>query len=352
MKPASLQRIRIASVVGDRLLASPWMRRLSRISFLGTLDGHPRSRHRSTRWDHSLCVAERGVEVARDLELDEERTGVFVAACLLHDIGHYPLSHAAEPAFARVFGQGHHGVSEWIVRGTGPVAVDDSLRPILEDERIDADVVWSVIAGETEDPILAQLAALLVAPINLDTLDGIPRVVHDFRLRRRHEWAPRPFHLEDGRLHLSATAIETMDAFWLTKDHVYSTVINLPSNILAEARLCDLVAAHVQPEAIDHLARLDDAWLEERLGSAMQAARPAHAEDETYQLATHTEHDPGLVRIRKRYFVDERTRPGPTGLPLSHWRERYRHERAPAYLVSKGRQLELPGLWTLESPEI
>ena len=52
--------------------------------------------------------------------------------------------------------------------------------------------------------------------------------------------------------------------------------------------------------------------------------------------------------------VEGTVHPGPAGLALSRWSERYRHQREPAYLISKREQLELPGLRTteLEAPEI
>jgi hypothetical protein len=193
---------------------------------------------------------------------------------------------------------------------------------------------------------------LLAAPINLDTLDGIPRVVRDFRLRRRREWPEQVFTWVGNELALCGDAVEAMDAFWELKDHVYAEVINVPSNILAEARLCDLVAAHVRAGEIDQLPVLDDAWLRARLGRTLRAARLDLADDETYHLASHGDPERSLVRMRKRYYVDQRVGDAAAALPRSRWRERYRHERLPAYLISRSEQLALPGFATLESPEI
>src|SRR5690606_25656619 len=77
------QRARVNAVIGTALLHTPWLRRLERISFLGTLDAHPRSGRASNRLEHSLGVAALGAEVAETLELERERARVFVAACLL-----------------------------------------------------------------------------------------------------------------------------------------------------------------------------------------------------------------------------------------------------------------------------
>ena len=48
---------RLKELLGAPFLASPWLARLGRVSFLGTLDLHPGSVHASTRLDHSLGVA-------------------------------------------------------------------------------------------------------------------------------------------------------------------------------------------------------------------------------------------------------------------------------------------------------
>jgi hypothetical protein len=108
--------------------------------------------------------------------------GCLVAACLLHDIGHYPLSHAAEPGFARALGVAHHGVSEWIVRGNGAIPAAQSLRPALERAGLDPELLWAVIVGDAAPPHAA-LSSLLLAPINLDTLDGIRRTARSFGRR-------------------------------------------------------------------------------------------------------------------------------------------------------------------------
>ena len=138
----------LKQLLGIPLLASPWLARLGRVSFLGTLDLHPRSRVASSRLDHSLGVAGLGLAVGQRLELSPEDLRLLVAACLLHDIGHYPLSHAAEPGFARALGVAHHGVSEWIVRGNGAIPAAQSLRPALERAGLDPELLWSIIVGE------------------------------------------------------------------------------------------------------------------------------------------------------------------------------------------------------------
>jgi hypothetical protein len=293
-----------------------------------------------------------------------------VAACLLHDVGHYPLSHAAEPAFAKVLGAGHHEVGRWIVLGDGPIPRLRSLRPVLEQLHIDPELTWAIIdRGETLDAEQRPLAELLKAPINLDTLEGITRVARDFRLRRR-KLPEAIFTWVDGELGIARAALPAIDRFWQLKDHVYDRVINLPSNILAEARLCELVAAKVDREVIDALDHFDDSALRRRLGDDLERALIDGDEDGDYELwasqtyaeliATDSGRRPVLVRTRKRYFVDPGVEPDAAGLPLRDWSRRFRHERTRGWLVSRRQDqldLPLPGLVSRdelesEAPEI
>lgn len=358
---ANRQRARVVELLGEALLASPWLARLGRISFLGTLDQHPRSRRASNRLEHSLGVASLAADAAVDLELPRARTQLFVAACLLHDIGHYPLSHAAEPAFARLLGAGHHEVGRWIVLGTGPIPRARSLAPTLEQLDLDPATVWAIVDHDpTLAPELQPLAKLLQAPINLDTLEGIHRVARDFRLRQR-KLPARLFTWIGSELGIASEALPAIDRFWVLKDQVYDRVINLPSNILAEARLCELVASKLDRDVLEALDHFDDPALRRRLGAeALASALIDGCDDRDYELwaserygemvgadTDAADRRPLLVRTRKRYFVDPAVEPGPEGLPLADWSRRYRHERTRGWLVSRRQDqlsLPLPGL--------
>lgn len=351
---------RVATVVGGGLVDSIWVRRLERISFLGTLDHHPRSKSCSDRRIHSLAVAELGMRAAQDLDLDPGSTREFVAACLLHDIGHFPLSHAAEPAFRERLGVGHHEVTQWIVLGQGPIAKHRSLRAPLEDLGIEPEGVWQIISGDTRDVHRQRLAGLLQGTINLDTLDGIVRVARNFRMRR--PTLPRKIFSWQGGVVIRAEAIAGMDAFWRLKDRVYDRVINLPSNILAEARLCELVHERCRDAAIfERFEEFDDEALGRKLGVDGSKVDPGDLvldEDGDYELRNAAGWGEVLRRTRKRYYVQGACDAAEftDHLPFAQWRRRYRHRREAALLVSRRRQLELPGVagpkLAIEGPQI
>lgn len=365
-KSAGSKAERLRELVGDALIDNAWMARLGRISFLGTLDRHPLSRRASNRREHSLGVAKLALDAAASLELPRDQAKTFVAACLLHDIGHYPLSHAAEAAFARTLGANHHEVGRWVILGDGPIGRERSLRPSLEVQDIDPAEVWALIdRSPSLSPALAPLAELLRAPINLDTLEGITRTARDFRVRKRNlperlfTWVDTAGPEGGAELGIQREALAAADHFWLLKHRVYDRVINLPSNILAEARLCELVAARVDMGVFDELERFDDAALRRLLGDAdFDDASLVDRDDRDYELWVSEDYgavvagdtqsldrEPLMVRTRKRYYVDRSVEPrgGQRGLGLSQWETRYRHEKTRAWVVSRRQdQLRLP----------
>lgn len=340
----------IADLLGASLLASPWIQRLGRVSFLGTLDLHPRSRRPATRLDHSLGVAALGLDVGHALGLGGDDLRHFVAACLLHDIGHYPLSHAAEPGFERALGVAHHGVSEWIVRGNGAIPEDRSLRPVLARAGLDPERVWSLIGGRRG--AAADLSDLLLAPINLDTLDGIVRTARAFQ-RPGLRLPPAIFLRRGDDLLLAPDALPVLDRFWALKDRIYSDVINLPSNIVCEAALSRAVESAFDRAIFERYADFDDHALAPLAASVAQQSGLSEGQDDRFQTSrVPPERDSAVPRVRKRYYVDPTVAPGPDGLARRDWPRRYRHSRQLAFVSARhaAAQLALPGL--LEGPAL
>jgi HD superfamily phosphohydrolase len=298
----------------------------------------------STRLDHSLGVAGLGLRVGDGLQLAPAELRLLVAACLLHDIGHYPLSHAAEPGFARALGVAHHGVSEWIVRGNGAIPRAESMRPALERAGLDPDLLWSIIAGAAAPPHAA-LSRLLLAPINLDTLDGIVRTARSFG-RRGMKLPDRLFRRDGEELLLDPDAIPALDRFWALKDRMYGEIINLPSNIVAEAELSRAVADRFDRAVFGGFAGFDDVALRGLADAAARAAGLLAGADDRFRFAGRRIAGDDLPRVRKRYFVDHRIAPGDAGLAGPDWTRRYRHGRQLVYVTHQHAaiQLPLPGL--------
>lgn len=216
------------------LMSTAPLRRLAGIGFLGAIDfirhGSGRSAHRRrhNRLEHTLGVARLADTYAREAGLCQRRRRLLLAAALLHDVGHGPLSHTLEPVFAEAFDVDHHKMTRRIVRGETRRgrAVYASLRAA----NLDPDDVLAMIDGLHNGPD----AFLFAGSINLDTLDGIvrsrafmePRAAPSVMLRAVRSWA------QTGRAPLSE-----FDAFWMLKHDVYTLLIGG-----ARGRLLDAVA--------------------------------------------------------------------------------------------------------------
>lgn len=160
------------------LIDTPGFQRLRRVRQLGFTDlVFPGAHH--TRFEHALGVAHvAGTALAR-LEgvpgvpaLADADVRTFRAAALLHDVGHYPFSHAVEELeVAQV--RDHEGLAAERIR-SAPIA------GILEREwsADPARVAWLVAGGD--DPVeptdgLRLLRSLLDSGLDVDKLDYLVR---------------------------------------------------------------------------------------------------------------------------------------------------------------------------------
>jgi HD superfamily phosphohydrolase len=149
--------------------------RLERIQQLGFVSRvWPGARH--TRFEHSIGVfhlARQAVEHLRARAdaawITDEDARTICAAALLHDIGHYPFSHAIEELGPPVVS--HEQVGRGIVLG-GEIA------PILRDYwSVDPERVAAIIdpAGQHLPPADQLLRGILSGPLDVDKLDYLPR---------------------------------------------------------------------------------------------------------------------------------------------------------------------------------
>jgi len=157
------------------LISTTAFQRLERIQQLGFASRiWPGARH--TRFEHSLGVlflARRSVAHLRALygpdAFSAEAERSFLAAALLHDIGHYPFSHAIEELGAPVMP--HEVVGRALIT-SGEIA------EILRDHwDVDPPAVAAFVDGQASggtppDPVLR---SLLSGPLDIDKLDYLPR---------------------------------------------------------------------------------------------------------------------------------------------------------------------------------
>jgi len=151
-----------------RLLDTPAFQRLRYVRQLGLAHlVYPGATH--SRFEHALGayhLAQETVRILRETSVDAgvpELDGrIVVAAALLHDIGHYPFSHALEE-----LGVPHHETV------AGPLIADGAVGEILRSEfAADApERILALVRGESQEP----LQGLISGSIDLDKIDYLKR---------------------------------------------------------------------------------------------------------------------------------------------------------------------------------
>jgi HD superfamily phosphohydrolase len=161
------------------LIDTPAFQRLRRVRQLGLTDlVFPGARH--TRFEHSLGVFHLAGLVLERLRSASDAPPIldadarsFLAAALLHDVGHYPFSHAVEELEIDHIGR-HSEIARELITGR-------SLTMVLADDwQVDASLVAVLVAGPRqgdEQPTEAQalLRSALDSSLDVDKLDYLVR---------------------------------------------------------------------------------------------------------------------------------------------------------------------------------
>lgn len=217
----------INTIINDEVLSlvveSKAFKRLYDISFLGALDyTYPGTENipkkNRSRAEHSLHVAALAAYVAEKRNYAPDLKRQLVMAALLHDIGHAPLSHSAEPLIKKKIGYGHHEAGEQIIDGKQDIGKDLNL---LLKKYCDLGFIHSLLnmKGSKEDG-----GDLFYSPINIDTIDGITRSHSYFTgfssIHSKIAIAHASFISPPSKSH------RILDSFWAMKGRVYSGLIN------------------------------------------------------------------------------------------------------------------------------
>jgi len=158
-----------------RLLDTTEVRRLARVSQLGLVSlVYPGATH--GRLEHSLGVYRLALEFLRRLRRDERfRAAVagadaaaFVAAALLHDLGHWAFCHPLEDMSLAEIPRHESLVA-------GRLAGGEAGRVLRKDWDLDPLRVSSLIDGTACDPAGRLLRSLLSGPIDVDKMDYLVR---------------------------------------------------------------------------------------------------------------------------------------------------------------------------------
>jgi len=151
------------------------MRRLSRVSQLGLVSlVYPGACH--SRLEHSLGVYRNALMYLKQLAADERFTAVvrpgdgemFIAAALLHDLGHWPFCHAIEDIALPGVPTHELFANSFLLEGE----IADTLR---DDWNIQPRDVTALLSEKPRDTRQRILRSMLSGPIDIDKMDYLIR---------------------------------------------------------------------------------------------------------------------------------------------------------------------------------
>ena len=159
----------------QRLMDTAPFRRLSRISQLGLVSlVYPAAHH--TRFEHSLgtyrlallCLDQLSSDPRFRQRVSADDAQVFIAASLLHDVGHWPFCHPIEdlqlPQVPR-----HELLAEFFLSTT-------EIADLLENDwNTTPAAILRLLNGSPEDASGKILQNLIAGPIDVDKMDYLPR---------------------------------------------------------------------------------------------------------------------------------------------------------------------------------
>lgn len=207
-----------------KIISSDAFNRLRDISFLGAIDysetQYILDKKKRTRYEHSLYVAALAFYISKKRNYKEDKTKNIVAAALLHDIGHLPLSHSAEPSIKQKFGIGHHELGEKII--CGEIKSLSNINTVLS-KYFDISYIQYLLDTKKKDK--DDGSDLFSSKINIDTIDGIIRCLEYKNLNSTNS-LNRLRIAESSFINNDNQSIGVLDNFWKTKDFVYKNMIN------------------------------------------------------------------------------------------------------------------------------
>lgn len=175
-----------------RLLDTTAMQRLTRVSQLGLVARvYPGAVH--TRFEHSVGVYRAALLVLQRLSIDasfrdtvdEDDAGSFLAAALLHDVGHWPFCHPIEDMRLEDLPRHEQVARRWLE--------EPELAELLERDFAGIEPIVRLLDGPHETPAERLLASLLSGPVDVDKLDYLIR-------DSVHAGVPYGRHFDVGRL--------------------------------------------------------------------------------------------------------------------------------------------------------
>jgi HD superfamily phosphohydrolase len=192
-----------------RLLDTAELRRLARVSQLGLVAlVYPGATH--GRLEHSLGVYRLALEFLRRLCRDDRFTAIvsaedataFVAAALLHDVGHWAFCHPIEDMGLPEVPRHESLVAPLLAAGAAGAVLRDAWE-------VDPARVAALIDGTATDPAGRLLRSLLSGPVDVDKMDYLAR-------DSLHAGVPYGRHFDQPRLLASLCTDESGTSLAIT----------------------------------------------------------------------------------------------------------------------------------------
>lgn len=320
--------------LANELLATKSMKRLRNIGFLGAIDyfrrgnGKAPHRRRHNRLEHSVGVALLAQKFALTAEIPNRDRLTLIAAGLLHDVGHGPLSHTLEPVFKDVFEIDHHRATENIIKGESSFGRE--ILDVIRAHHLDIEEIIALVNGKHS----GRYGHLFSGKINFDTLEGITRC--RAILGRRPAFGTAVSMVERwAESGTSKPAESDFDDFWKLKHDVYSLLINSSMGLMMDAVAQAWTQANLSKmEAVDFY--LNERQLREKHPELFQIINMAAHDQEKLRFKLSSKELSADVQARRRtYYVDDTV----DLVSVEDMTQRYKDEKQ-SWTVSLGEILE------------
>jgi len=245
----------------SQLMRTPEVQRLREVRFSNINSLLMPGCSNVSRFEHSLGVAFLAREVCKNLQdLDSEQRRSLGAAAILHDIGTPPFGHTVEFVLRKHFGFDHEIKScDIIKRQHSRTRQDDLQFPssgmqpyawmILDKYRLDKDQVTSIIRGHSK------LGKLINGRIDLDNIDGVPRMIYHMGLRLGVKFDPiriaRGFRLRKRRIHFDQAVLEDVERLRKARRLLYKQLLLDRWDCSAKAMLSRATDIAIKAEKLD-----------------------------------------------------------------------------------------------------
>ena len=202
-------------------------KRLDGITFLGAigLTNKIGKKRDISRAEHSMNVASLAYKISKARKYDDELTKHLWVAGLLHDIGHFPLSHSVEGYLSKKLNVDHHALGNFIIDGEFPQLND--LHTILKNN-VDISFIKSLLEKEVGKEVGGDIFS---SQFNIDTIDGIYQsgLFIGYELFNKDELINEAFIKSNDSIDF-----KILDQFWESKNFIYNQFIHTDFSLFVD----------------------------------------------------------------------------------------------------------------------